>query len=74
MHELRYQNESKLDDSAIKSCEAVLQILEECAIQVLPPPEVSYSNAVSQIHHRHLYYVIEGTQYIAPKIKVCPWD
>ncbi|KAK8729282.1 hypothetical protein OTU49_008737, partial [Cherax quadricarinatus] len=40
VHELRYQNENKLDESAIKSCETVLQILEESSIQVLPPPEL----------------------------------
>lgn len=40
MHELRYQNESKLDAAAIKCCELVLQILEDCAVHVLPPPEV----------------------------------
>ncbi|XP_071541821.1 uncharacterized protein [Panulirus ornatus] len=40
MHELRYQNENKLDESAVKSCETVLQILEECSVQVLPPPEL----------------------------------
>lgn len=46
MHELRYQNENKLDESAIKSCETVLQILEECSVQVLPPPEVTNSTFV----------------------------
>lgn len=41
MHELRYQNENKLDAAAVKCCEMVLQILEDCTVHVLPPPEVS---------------------------------
>ncbi|XP_069997726.1 lysosomal-trafficking regulator isoform X2 [Penaeus vannamei] len=40
MHELRYQNENKLDAAAIKCCEMVLQILEDCTVHVLPPPEL----------------------------------
>lgn len=41
IHELRYQNESRLDAAATRSCETLLQVLEECSVQVLPPPEVS---------------------------------
>lgn len=41
IHELRYQNESRLDAAATRSCETLLQALEECSVQVLPPPEVS---------------------------------
>lgn len=45
VHELRHQNESRLDASATRSCETVLQVLEECSVQVLPPPEVSCADA-----------------------------
>lgn len=41
IHELRYQNESRLDATATRSCETLLQVFEECSVQVLPPPEVS---------------------------------
>ncbi|KAK7001971.1 hypothetical protein SK128_023175, partial [Halocaridina rubra] len=40
LHELRYQNESKLEESDIKNCETVLEILEDCTVHVLPPPEL----------------------------------
>ncbi|XP_063878429.1 lysosomal-trafficking regulator-like isoform X2 [Scylla paramamosain] len=39
IHELRYQNESRLDAPATRCCESLLQVLEECSVQVLPPPE-----------------------------------
>ncbi|XP_068245807.1 lysosomal-trafficking regulator isoform X3 [Palaemon carinicauda] len=40
LHELRYKNEHKLEESDIKSCETVLEILEDCTVHVLPPPEL----------------------------------
>ncbi|XP_066957517.1 lysosomal-trafficking regulator isoform X3 [Macrobrachium rosenbergii] len=40
LHELRYKNEKKLEESDIKSCETVLEILEDCTVHVLPPPEL----------------------------------
>lgn len=41
VHELRYQNKGKLESGDVRSCEGLLQLLEEAGVHVLPPPEVN---------------------------------
>ncbi|KAK4309758.1 hypothetical protein Pmani_018634 [Petrolisthes manimaculis] len=40
VHELRYQNKGKLECGDVRSCEGLLQLLEEAGVHVLPPPEL----------------------------------